>query len=44
MRRQFVNNLAEELKTGNSSKPFSNFVQSKRKVKRDLVSLKVNDS
>ena len=33
-RRQFVNNLV----------PFWNFVQSKRKVKCDLVSLKVNDS
>ena len=44
MRRQFVNNLTGELKTSNSSKPFSNFVQSQRKVKRDLVSLKVNDS
>ena len=43
-RRQFINNLADELKTGNSSKPFWNFVQSKRKVKCDLASLKVNDS
>ena len=33
-----------QLKTSNSSKPFWNFVQSKRKVKCDLVSLKVNDS
>ena len=44
MRRQFVNNLADEIKTSNSPKPFWNFVQSKRKVKCDLVSLKVNDS
>ena len=43
-RRQFVNNLADELKTSNSPKPFLNFVQSKRKVKCDLVSLEVNDS
>ena len=43
-RRQFVNNLAGELKTVNSSKPFWNFVQSKRKVRCDLVSLKVNNS
>jgi len=43
-RRQFVKNLADELKTINSPKPFWNFVQSKRKVKCDLVSLKVNDS
>ena len=43
-RRQFINNLADELKTGNSSKPFWNFVQSKRKVKCDLASLQVNDS
>ena len=33
-----------QLKTSNSPKPFWNFVQSKRKVKCDLVSLKVNDS
>ena len=33
-----------ELKTCNSSKPFWNFVQSKRKDKCNLVSLKVNDS
>ena len=43
-RRQLVNNLADELKTSNSPKPFWNLVQSKRKVKCDLVSLKVNDS
>ena len=43
-RRQFVNNLTEELRTSNSPKPFWNFVQSKRKVKCDLVSLQVNDS
>ena len=43
-RRQFVNNLADELKTGNGSKPFWNFFQSKRKVKCDLASSKVNDS
>ena len=43
-RRQFVNSLADELKTSNSPKPFWNLVQLKRKVKCDLVSLKVNDS
>ena len=43
-RRQFVNNLADELKTSNNPKPFWNLVQSKRKVKYDLVSLRVNDS
>ena len=37
--RQFVKQLADELKTCNSSKPFWNFVQSERKVKCDLVSL-----
>ena len=44
MLRQFVNNLADKLKTSNSPKPSWNFVQSKRKVKCDLVSVKVNDS
>ena len=43
-RRQFINNLADELKTSNSPKLFWNFVQSKRKVAYDLVSLKVKDS
>ena len=43
-RKQFVNNLADELKTSNSPKPFWNFVQSRRNVKSDLVSLKVNGS
>lgn len=43
-RMQFVNNLADELKTSNSPKPFWNFVQSKRNVKSDLVSLKVDGS
>ena len=42
-RRQFVNNRADELKTGKISNPFWNFVQSKKKLS-DLVSLKVNDS
>ena len=42
--RQLVDNLADELKTSNSPKPLWNLVQSKRKVKCDLVSLKVNDS
>ena len=31
-RRQFLNNLADKLKTSNSPKSFWNFVQSKRKV------------
>ena len=34
-RRQFVNNLADELKTSNSPKPFWNFVQSKRNKRND---------
>ena len=44
VRRQFVNKLADELKTSSSPKPFWNFVQSKRKVKSDPVSLKVDNS
>ena len=40
---QYTNDLAKELKSNTSPKPFWNYIKSKRKGSSNLVSIKVND-
>ena len=41
-KRNYINNLAEELATNNNPKPFWNFVKSMRKGSNNLVSFNVD--